>query len=323
MADATVVFADLTGSTGVFESLGNAKATKAITRLTQWIGRVCTLQGGRVVKNLGDGVLMTFARNADAIATVVELQRQHRERTRDWPEAMKMALQIGMASGEIVEQDGDCFGDAVNLASRLSDLSGPEQILATSSVVAQLADNLRIRTRCLGEFEIRGRHELCVVHRIEWQSEVRTEFLTVPAAFTSSTSHRQPAALTHAIELSWLELRGAFTHSQLPMSVGRHSASHFLVEDPRVSRSHANIVSRGGKLYLEDTSSYGTWVRFVDSPSVVALRRQECVLTMSGEMALGAPFEDSTVPKIGFHLPDPSLFPPSFFRESSSLLPHR
>ena len=58
MAEVTVVFADLTGSTGVFESLGNAKATKAITRLTQWIGQVCEANHGRVVKYLGDGVLI-------------------------------------------------------------------------------------------------------------------------------------------------------------------------------------------------------------------------------------------------------------------------
>ena len=56
MADVTVVFADLTGSTGIYESLGNAKATRAITGLTEWIGKVCASHEGRVVKYLGDGV---------------------------------------------------------------------------------------------------------------------------------------------------------------------------------------------------------------------------------------------------------------------------
>ena len=73
MAEVTVVFADLTGSTGVFESLGNAKATQAITRLTQWIGKVCTAQGGEVVKTLGDGVLMVFTDNTAAIESVTVL----------------------------------------------------------------------------------------------------------------------------------------------------------------------------------------------------------------------------------------------------------
>ena len=129
MAEVTVVFADLTGSTGVFESLGNVKATQAITRLTQWIAQVCETCGGHVVKYLGDGVLIVFPGNNNALEAVTELQRMHRDRIRRWPEQLKMRLQIGMARGEIVEQDGDCFGDTVNVASRLSDLSGPDQIL--------------------------------------------------------------------------------------------------------------------------------------------------------------------------------------------------
>lgn len=52
---ATVVFADLFGSTGVFESLGNALATEAVTQITTWVGKVCTAHGGTVVKFLGDG----------------------------------------------------------------------------------------------------------------------------------------------------------------------------------------------------------------------------------------------------------------------------
>ncbi len=305
MAEVTVVFADLTGSTGVFESLGNAKATKAITRLTQWIAKVCALHEGYVVKNLGDGVLMVFPENMDAVNAVIEMQRLHRERIRDWPEALKMSLQIGLASGEIVEQEGDCFGDAVNIASRLSDLSGPEQILATSGVVEQIGRTSAIRTQCLGALDIRGRTEACVVHRIEWQTDVKTDFLTIPASFASPVAGRNSPVWVPTIELSWLDVQTSFTQNQLPLSLGRDSGNGFVVEDPRVSRRHAIIEYRAGKFYLEDTSSYGSWVRFSDSSAVLALRRNECVLMVGGEIALGAPFEDFTVPTVSFRFPDP------------------
>jgi adenylate cyclase len=306
MAEVTVVFADLTGSTGVFESLGNARATKAITRLTQWIGQVCALHEGHVVKNLGDGVLMVFAENRDAVNAVVELQRQHRQRIRSWPDSLKMKLQIGLASGEIVEQEGDCFGDAVNLASRLSDLAGPEQILATSGVVEKLGADNEIRTQCLGALDIRGRIEACVVHRIEWQSDVKTDFLTVPASFAASAGRgAEPPVWAPAIDLVWLDLQASFTQSQLPLTLGRDTACSFVIEDPRVSRRHATLEYRAGRFHLEDTSSYGTWVRFADSSSVVSLRRQECVLLMDGEIALGAPFEDFTVPTVNFKFCEP------------------
>lgn len=301
MAEVTVVFADLTGSTGVFESLGNAMATQAITRLTQWIGKVCEGHGGHVVKYLGDGVLLVFVENNNALEAVTELQRVHCDRIENWPDPLKMRLQVGMARGQVVQQDGDVFGDAVNVASRLSDLSGADQILATEAVIERLAPDSSVRFRCLGALDIRGRTEACVVYRVEWQPEALSEFFTLQAGLSPSLA--PTVAAPKAISLSWLDIHAMFMSSDLPIFLGRDEGAHFVVQDPRVSRTHARIEWRAGKFYLEDISSYGTWVRFSDSASVVALRRQECVLPLEGEIALGASFEDFTVPTVNFKFP--------------------
>ncbi len=299
MAEVTVVFADLTGSTGVFEMLGNVKATQLVTRLTDWIGKVCAAKQGRVVKNLGDGVLMVFACNDDAIEAVIEMQRSHTERIKTWPENARMRLQVGLARGEVIEQDSDFFGDAVNLASRLSDLSGPEQILGADSVIDQLPDNSPVRFRSLGAMDIRGRVEACMVYRVEWQNEVLSEFFTVPAGLTPSPFVKV-APREGFISLTWLDVSASFSSAELPVFMGRVAEAAFVVSDPRVSRLHAKIMWRAGKFYVEDVSSYGTWVRFAGGRAVIALRRQECVLLVDGEIALGAPFEDFTVPTVSF-----------------------
>lgn len=299
MAEVTVVFADLTGSTGVFEVLGNVKATQVVTRLTDWIGKVCASKQGRVVKNLGDGVLMVFARNDDAIEAVIEMQRSHTERIKTWPDNAKMRLQVGLARGEVIEQDADFFGDAVNLASRLSDLSGPEQILGADSVIDQLAADSTVRVRSLGAMEIRGRNEACMVYRVEWQNEIPTDFFTIPAGLMASPL-TGTVPQVGAIKLSWLDVEATFISKVLPVYLGRVAEAQFVVSDPRVSRLHARISWRAGKFHLEDVSSYGTWVRFAGSSAVVSLRRQECVLLVEGEIALGAPFEDFTVPTVAF-----------------------
>ena len=113
MAKLTVVFADLTGSTGVFESLGNVKATQAITRLTQWIGQVCKAHGGQVVKYLGDGVLILFQESSNAVEAAIELQQVHQNRICKWPEPLKMRLQVGMARGEIVGTEAEATREAL------------------------------------------------------------------------------------------------------------------------------------------------------------------------------------------------------------------
>jgi adenylate cyclase len=305
----TVVFADLTGSTRVFESLGNAKATQAITRLTQWMGKLCESRRGQVIKYLGDGVLLVFPDNQAAVDAAVEMQRLHSQRIASWPETLKMHLQIGLARGEVVSQDGDCYGDAVNVASRLSDLSGAGQIFATDGVIAQMHARSIVRFRTLGPLEIRGRSEPCLISRIEWQSEVLTDQFTVPAALPTG-SGKDGGLPDVAIALAWLDLRQSFGVQDLPISLGRDPSAQFVLNDPRVSRIHAKIHWSTGTFKLEDASSYGTWVRFAGSDTVIALRRQDCVLHGEGEIALGAGFEDFSVPTLSFKLGLPAVRQP-------------
>lgn len=298
----TVVFADLTGSTRVFEAMGNARATETVTRLIQWIGAVCESHGGRVVKTLGDGVFAIFVDGIAATSAVLEMQRNHQKRLQVWPVPLRMALQVGIASGEIVEVDGDCYGDAVNLASRLSDLAGPSQIWATESVIDQIREGEPggVRHRSLGPLNIRGRSEMVVVHRIDWQEEV-TEFLTMPAALVPE---RAPDSSFGQIELAWLDVKSMFRAAELPIHLGRVDDAQFVVNDPRVSRLHARIEARQASCVLVDVSTYGTWVRFHGSAGAsgeIALRRQECVLHGSGEIGLGAPLSDFSAPTISFN----------------------
>ncbi len=297
----TVVFADLTGSTGVFELLGDLKATNAITRLTQWMGAVCTSHGGRVVKYLGDGVLMVFTHSGAALEAVVSLQRLHSQRLGKWPKELRMRLKVGLARGPVVEQQDDIFGDAVNVASRLSDLAGEDQVLATDTVIDDLPPAHGHRCRSLGPMDIRGRAEPWVVFRVEWQEEVLTEFLTMPGTLNPPPT-RKPDAEAQRIELSSLGTVMSFGVAQLPALMGRDPEAHFIVQDQRVSRLHARIVWRQGQFVLEDVSSYGTWVRFTGNDNIIALRRQDCMLHDSGEIALGASFDDFSVPTIAFRL---------------------
>ena len=297
----TVVFADLTGSTGVFEALGNALATQAITSMTQWIGSVCESYGGRVVKTLGDGVLALFPEGGSAIEAMVELHREHFKRLEHQSDALKMRLQVGVAAGPIIEVDGDCYGDAVNIASRLSDLSGADQIWATDTVISQIdAPRNGVRFRSLGPINIRGKAERRVVYRVEWMEELQSWNLTEPGQLELPT--RNAVFARGGIELSWLDQQQKFSESDFPVHLGRVDEAHFVVPDQRVSRLHARIDRRNGSLLLTDMSSFGSWVRFAGSATELALRRDDCVLHGDGEIALGAGFDDFTAPIISFKL---------------------
>lgn len=301
-ASTTVMFADLTGSTGVFQRLGNEAAAQAITTLTQWIGQVVQDYDGRVVKMLGDGVLALFPDAASAVQAVIYLQREHARRRTVRGPTHGMQLKVGLDSGELVQVDGDCYGDAVNMAARLSDLAGARQIWASDNVVDQVASPPPgARFHSLGPVPIRGMAQARHVFRIEWQEDTSTDMLTLPAYEPASGRHARSAAGA-VIELRSLDVARDFGAAELPVNLGRAREAQFVVADPRVSRLHARIEWRNGAFVLVDLSSFGTCVRFAGAATAVQLRRSDCVLYDSGEIALGEEFGDFSIPTIQFTL---------------------
>lgn len=296
----TVVFADLMGSTSLFEATGNAVATQAVTQLTQWICKIFVSHGGNIVKTLGDGVLATFEEGSRAIDAVVDLQRLHQKSTAYTAKGMHMPIRIGVAGGEVEMVAGDCYGDAVNVAARLSDLSGAHQIWVTNTPQMDTTERSGVRFRSLGAINIRGRAEPCSVHQIEWKVDESTDFLTMQADIETTAPRTGSDALGGEITLTWLDTAQKFHSFDLPIHIGRVRTVEFVVNDPRVSREHARIDWRNGSVILVDVSTYGCWVRFEGSGSDLHLRRNECVLHGRGEIALGSSFSDLSVASVGF-----------------------
>ena len=296
----TVVFTDLFGSTRVFEALGNVKATQAVTQITTWITKVVEFHGGRVVKTLGDGVLALFDDNRAAIDAVVVMQREHHKKMMRTTAANRLPIRVGVASGDVEIVDRDCYGDAVNVAARLSDLSGPQQIWVNEAALDGVREAEGVRFRTLGAISIRGRAEPCTVFQVEWQEDVGSDFLTMHAELDSGVESGKKDILGGEIELTWVDTCKTFRSFELPIHIGRIRQAEFSVADPRVSRTHARVDWRNGSVILVDLSSYGCWVRFSGAGSDLLLRRDECVLHGRGEIALGSSFADMSAPVVVF-----------------------
>jgi len=296
----TVVFADLMGSTGVFETIGSARGSRVVTQITQWISAICVAHRGQVIKTLGDGVLAVFPHAPDAIDAVVEMQRDHQRRLIGSGAADRLPIRIGVARGEVEFIDDDCYGDAVNVASRLSDLSGPHQIWVNQQALELATETDGVRFRPLGPIAIRGRAEACQAFQIEWHENLSSDLMTMQASIDSQQDKLDKAVLGGEVELAWLDVRKRFRSSQLPIHIGRVTQAEFVVNDPRVSRAHARLDWRNGSILLVDVSTYGSWIRFSGGGSDLLLRREECVLHGSGEIALGASFADPSVPTVKF-----------------------
>ena len=292
----TVVFADLVGSTSLYERLGDAAASRFVTELVGMLSQVFEQHQGRVVKLLGDGLFVVFAREGDALAACMQIQKQ----LFDNPlipggggKGPPVQMQMGIESGEVVEINGDCFGDTVNSAARLADLAGGGQILTTQNVWAALLPIQRAALRSMGPLYLRGRAEASHVYRIEWQTG-RDEEATMAGRSMFAVSQ------TSFLELSCAGLVVRLDAKSKPISLGRAAESALPLNDQRVSRMHATLVWRGGQFVLTDASTYGTWVYMGNQVEAVVLRRTECYLVGSGQIVPGCSRDDETAPRIDF-----------------------
>jgi class 3 adenylate cyclase len=285
ISDRTVLFADLRGSTGLFESLGNAEATSVVTHCVNALGGPVTGYGGHVVKTLGDGLMAVFESPPAAVQSALQMHdvlevlasRGHERGASQGLRALR--LQVALARGEVVEMGGDCYGDAVNVAARLLDHASDNETLVTAEVLQDLAPDLRARFRNLDKLGLRGRVEPVHVHVLGGR---RLHDVAAITQFGDVSTVLEPDGL----RLLWDDLRRVYSAQQMPVVLGRSPQASFCVDDSRVSRSHARVDWHGGSFQLTDLSYNGTYVRFNDG-EIVSLRRGSCTLHGSGAIGLG------------------------------------
>jgi class 3 adenylate cyclase len=145
---AIILFADIADSTGLTERLGDAAFREKARALDEALRRAITSSGGTAIegKLLGDGVLATFGAAREAIACA---QACHATAGTG-----ELALHIGIHAGDVLREEGNVYGGAVNIASRISG-EAPAGETIVSGTVRDLA-----RTSAGVAFEDRGEHEL-------------------------------------------------------------------------------------------------------------------------------------------------------------------
>ena len=291
--DRTVLFADLRGSTALFETLGNAEATALVTNTVSLAGRAVVDGNGRIVKTLGDGLMAVFDSPRDGIKAAI---RMHELLAKSSLRALRM--QVALARGEVVPVAGDCFGDAVNVAARLLDHAGDNETLITTEVLVGLTPTLKAQFRSLDLIAVRGRAEPVHVHVLE-QPHGDGQHGDMAA---TQFGEMVPAVEPDGIRLIWLDLDQVFDIDSMPIVLGRSVQATYCITDGRVSRSHARIDWHAGSFTVTDLSYNGTFVRFGSDGDILSLKRGACTLHGTGSIGLGSPPNDIASPAVRFEV---------------------
>jgi len=277
-----ILFADVSGSTQLYERLGDRPAAKAIEALLNELSSIVEQHDGKVVKRIGDELMVVFSKAESAFRVATEMQQ--RVLARPLVSGVKLAIRIGFHFGPVLEDKGDFWGDGVNTASRLAGLAKAGQILTSDITVNTLPPTERTGLRDLDAISVKGKHDAVHVYELLWGD---TDDATQLSRLSSSA--RLETKLTLEIGGRAME----FPADKTVLVLGRDKTCDLVVEEKNASRRHARIERSGLQYVLIDESTNGTYVA-IEGDREVLLRHDRLLLRASGTIGFGTSTIEAT-----------------------------
>ncbi|MBK9494752.1 MAG: adenylate/guanylate cyclase domain-containing protein [Xanthomonadales bacterium] len=270
-----MLFADVSGSTALYERIGDALAAEAMDNILKALVDRAVAERGRLIKSIGDEVMLLFPHTDHAIRAAIAMQEFVAQPNGD-PDAM--GLRVGLCSGPMEHRARDVFGDTVNTAARLTSLARRGSITTDRATLNSMRSTVP-GFRSIGWHALAGKQAPVECIEILWSSE----------GLTAAEDVRRPLLRRSLL------LRHDGTEVMLQSSdratIGRDPDCDLVVADERVSGRHAVITGSAGNFVLVDTSTNGTTLLIPGQPTIT-LRRERTILVGLGRLVLGVPGEN-------------------------------
>jgi class 3 adenylate cyclase len=293
-AQKAVLFADISGSTRLYEALGDECAFAAVDGCLDILRHLTVVHGGMVIKSIGDEIMVVFPDAVIAAQAACEMQMVTSNRPP--VQGFHIDIRIGFHFGTVLEGAGDVYGDTVNMAARMTEIAQARQIITTGATVAMLPPIMRAGTRTLSNLAIKGRSDDVEVSEVLWQENAE---MTMMVGNTYTSEAGEPSLLlVHQGDHFIVNL------ARPSITIGRDELADIVVADRRASRIHARIEQRRDKFVLIDLSSNGSYVT-LRGEAEIQLRREEMVLHKDGSISLGHPCKKDPDEIIGFSVQQP------------------
>ena len=276
----TILFADVSGSTRLFETKGDVEARRLIASVLDALSIVCAQHDGCVIKTIGDEIMCSLPSALDGLLAACDMQRKM---VRDINFVRdNLAVRIGLHHGVALEESGDIYGDAVNIAARMTSLAKREQIVTTAATVNGV-EGRAPETRGLGRARVSGKLLPIEIVDVIWQED--TSGMTMVQSAIRLADGPGLAAGGRLI----LRHRGKvieLTENSEPFMMGRELSNYLVVEADWVSRTHAQIEYKRGHFMISDRSTNATYV-CIGQDQELRLHRDELHLRKSGSISMG------------------------------------
>ncbi|OUR90229.1 hypothetical protein A9Q81_19740 [Gammaproteobacteria bacterium 42_54_T18] len=283
-----ILFADVAGSTQLYDTLGDVRAEFQISGCLSTMIAVVKGNQGHMVKNIGDEILCHFPNANLAASAACTIQETLADKSSD------LKVKIGINFGPTILKQGDVFGDTVNVAARMVGLAKQEQIIVTGSFYDSLVNPDNFNQRKLDPLKVKGKNQLIDIHEILWKGD-DTELTCFISAKSILETKKE-----WSVQLKYNGINCIINRSHPTVSLGRGNQCDTVIHSQQASRQHAVIISRWGKAVLQDKSTNGTFVTLnannmpnSKSSNEVFVHMEEFALPETGIISLGAPAKDN------------------------------
>jgi class 3 adenylate cyclase len=285
--EVAILFADVVGSTKLYEQLGDLRARDMVGVCIDVMRGATDQNNGSVIKTMGDEIMATFASADDALNAAAQMQKQISAHPSLKIDDHTVAIRIGCNFGPVVLENRDIFGSAVHTANRMTSQAKAGQIMTTASMVEQLSAEWRASVRQIDIATLKGRSSEVALFEVLWQPEETTSM--VP---TISARDRTAKALRLRLRYQGQEV--FVDEARANVNIGRAEENDLVVKGNLISRLHARVEVSRNKFMLVDQSTNGTFVLGKDGEEAF-VRRDSMQIRGEGLIGLGkAPDSNSS-----------------------------
>jgi adenylate cyclase len=277
----TILFADVVGSTQLYESLGDEKAREVVGVCIDFMRRATEQHHGTVIKTMGDEVMSTFPTADEALDAGALMQTQIAESPQLLVSGVPVAIRIGCHHGPVVLENRDIFGSAVHTANRMTSQAKGGQILTTSGTVNRLSPEWRSAVRQIDVAHVKGQSTEMALYEVLWQAEDVTSMLPSIKLEAADTGGQVRLLVEQGGKTFVLDA------TNTGLTLGRAEGNGLVIKGNLISRQHARIELRKNHFVLVDQSTNGSFVSFDRDREEHFVRRDSFQLHGSGTISLG------------------------------------
>jgi len=293
--EVAVVFADVVGSTRLYELLGDQRARELIQLCVELMREATNRNRGTVIKTIGDEILAIFPTVDDAVNAAGEMHQDIGARPELLVQGQHVAIRIGCHFGSVVLEHKDIFGASVHTANRMTSQAKAGQIILSADTLRRASPEWRAVSRRVDVTSLRGLNEEIELYEVLWQQEDATSML--PSIEMGGMHGARRVRVQH------LGREIVLDDACKEITLGRAEENSVVQRGALISRIHAKIELVRGRFLLVDQSTNGTFVLNTDGKESF-VRRDSVTLAGQGYIGLGKLPEPGAPDVIRYQLED-------------------